>query len=125
METRHSHLKRLYETGSEDDLLLEIGYRISENDHFALPPGTDRLRKNALRWIESIKHKYIKVICRDEKIHGLAEDGYSFALVSAVLALLESIAIGTAASPLAVLICKRGIQKLCAEEWKVSGFQGS
>jgi hypothetical protein len=70
-----------------------------------------------LEWCETNKQRLKRIICSNQDVRQLAKDGFSVELVAAVLALLESLSLGTAASPLAVLLCKRGLTDLCSEVW--------
>lgn len=102
---------------SEDELLAEIGLALSESDLMALPESAKHLRKKASQWIVASWDSITSQICANQIIRQLAEDGFSAELVSAVAALLESLSLGSAVTPLAVLLCRRELKHICRDYW--------
>lgn len=103
---------------SEEDIVLEIGAILSSRTLGAFPPSDEELRKIANEWISKNIKSCQEVICKNDTVSQLASSGFSSELVATVAGLLESLSLGTAASPLVILLCKRGLQNLCNEIWK-------
>jgi hypothetical protein len=111
-----SDVKQLFQK-SEDELLVEIGHILSKNDLTALPRPIEELKDGATRWIQANWESIKRQLCSNQTIRQLAAKGFSAELVAMVLALLEKLSLGTAVSPLAVLLCKRGLQGMCSDYW--------
>lgn len=100
-----------YLSRSEEELLVELN-KIVFHDPTALPSTKETIdRVNS--WIKSNRKKLSNILCTNKKIRDLAEGGFSYELVITVFAALEAYHFGTAASPLAVLICKKGLAEYC------------
>jgi hypothetical protein len=104
-------------TMNEDQLLATIGERLEKLELRAVPPRLEVLKQRAEKWLRANRDKLRKLLCHNQKVRHLAKNGFSADLVVAVLALIESLSLGTAASPLAVLLCRRGITSLCEDIW--------
>ena len=59
-----------------------------------------------------------KSICSSDAVRRASEGGSDPELAAAVAGAIESFVMGTALSPLAALMCKRGVNNLCQEHWK-------
>ena len=105
----------MYANQDEDSLLLEIGRAISISDQNALPPTESNLRKQAERWIGGQSERLRDILCSNQAVRSFSKSGFSNELVLEVIVLIESLAYGVASAPLAVLLCKRGIEKLCKD----------
>jgi hypothetical protein len=103
---------------SLEELETEIGKQLAIEELGALPPSLAGLRERGERWARANVGKLKAVVCGNETVRDLAAQGFSAELVNAVLGLVETIVLRTAVAPLAVLLCRRGLQVMCAEEWK-------
>ena len=102
---------------SQDELLVEVGRALCAGDLTALPQTPQQLKNRASRWIDANWETIKSRICSNKDVRQLAKDGFSAELATAVLAMLESLSLGTSVTPLAVLLCKRGLQKICSDCW--------
>lgn len=109
-------LRRDLFDAADDELLLEFGIGLSGGVG-AFPLPDDEYRKKAREWLEKRVEEAKRVLCRNNTIRHLSKDGFTAELVAAVAALLESIVVGTAAAPLAILLCKQGVVGLCSGIW--------
>lgn len=103
---------------SLEELETEIGKRLAIEELGALPPSRSALRERGERWAKANVGKLKATICGSKRVRDLAAEGFSAELVNAVLGLVEAAVLGTAAAPLAVLLCRRGLQIMCADDWK-------
>jgi hypothetical protein len=103
---------------SLEELETEIGKQLALEELGALPPSLAGLRERGERWVRANAGKLKASVCGNKTVRDLAVQGFSAELVNAVLGLVEAIVSGTAAAPLAILLCRRGLQVMCSEEWK-------
>lgn len=104
---------------SEDELYFAIGKALVEDELGFLPPNVKGLEERGRRWFNSRIDSIQQAVCFNETIRGLASNGFSSELVAAVAGLVEALSLGSAASPLVILLCKKGLNELCQEHWKV------
>jgi len=104
-------------SSTEDELLLDLGRALTEEDLGALPQNLDALRERSTRWLNARKTQLQSLICKSEKVQQLATTDNSLELLVAVIDVLESATLGTSAAPVAAILCKRGLRKLCAAHW--------
>ncbi|WP_438423275.1 hypothetical protein [Aquimarina macrocephali] len=97
---------------SESELILELD-RIVFDDFTATPKSPEEVKGRLEAWLSSKKVELKEIICKNNSIKHLRTNEENLALVTAVFAALEASLFGSAASPLAVLLCKKGIDKLC------------
>lgn len=102
----------------EEELLIEIGKAILPSSLNALPRSRREILELSNRWVSVQTDKCRHLVCSNATIKELSDDGFSSQLVAALIALLETITIGTATTPLAILLCRRGIKHLCKDEWR-------
>lgn len=102
---------------TEDELLEILGRHLVQDEVPALPLSGKELRRIASDWLQSNSETLRACICTNKQVQELARTGFSADLLVAVLALVESLAFGTAASPLVVLLCRRELGSLCRNEW--------
>jgi len=112
MEIRYD----LLET-SERELEREIGRALTAGRAGALPLSAEELEAIARQWIGSRTERVRQALCGNDTVRRLAAGGFSTELVAAVSALVESLVLGTAGSPLVILLCRRGLRDLCSAEW--------
>ena len=103
---------------SEDDLLELIGKDITANERGALGLSTKQLIERANRWLKANLEDLKTRICGNATVRVCLESGDNTALIGAVSSLIENVCVGTSASPVAILLCRRGIGHLCETEWK-------
>lgn len=102
---------------TDEELLIELGRAIAKEEKHVIPPSKQSLRKKSLRWLEKRTAEIRQIICKDKRVKEFVHNNNSTELLIAVMALLESLAFGSAAAPLAVLLCRRGINTLCKDVW--------
>jgi hypothetical protein len=100
-------------------LLVSIGNALDEDSRAAFPAPVNQLLINARNYINSKLSDYQIVICGNAAIKKLATDGFTTELVAAVIGLIESITISAAVSPVAILLCKKGLLKICDGTWNL------
>src|SRR5688500_7838060 len=94
---------------NEDDLLMEIGKALLSDSADALPRSRQEIIELSRRWVDAQTINCRNILCGNRVIKELGGEGFSSQVVAAVAALLETAAFGTAATPLAFLLCRRGI----------------
>lgn len=98
---------------SEEDLLLAIGLELERQER-RLFEGSDEERRGVAReWIQRHLEACRTRLCASDTVRHLASKGSFPELVAAVSGLLESLALGTAGSPLVIYLCKLGYHRLC------------
>lgn len=102
---------------SEEELLIQIAMELNANEFYAIPPSNKKLLQQARSWIDTKLQSIKEVICTSHKVKDLATNGSTAELASAVLGLIESLSLGTAATPLAAYLCKKTITIICEHEW--------
>ncbi len=102
---------------NEDELLIEIGLALDKDSLDAFPKPIAILKQRAEKFLIVQKKEYQDLICNSKKIQALASEGFTTELVAAVIGLIESITIGAAVSPIAILLCKKGIANFCSVHW--------
>ena len=102
---------------SQDELLVEIGRALAATDLTALPQTPEQLKRHASRWLDTHWEAIRQRLCSNDKVRQLANDGFTAELTAAVLGLLESLSLGSAVTPLAVLLCRRGLRNVCSDHW--------
>lgn len=101
-----------YYSFSESELLVEID-KLVFDDFNATPKALAEAKRRAEAWLSTKKVELSSAVCGNKKILTLRSKGFTLELVMAVFAAIEASAFGSAASPLAVLLCKRGIDNFC------------
>ncbi|MEO3407386.1 hypothetical protein AAFN85_25935 [Mucilaginibacter sp. CAU 1740] len=101
------------------DLLLSIGNALDEDSRAAFPAPVGQLLLNAKNYIHSKLGEYQIRVCGNDTVKELATGGFTTELVAAVIGLIESVTIGAAISPVAILLCKRGVLKICDNTWNL------
>lgn len=102
---------------SEEALLVEIGKAAELAELGALPKSVAQLRQEGQAWVEDQSQKLKKALCGDANIKKAAGEGFSQRLVELVCTALEAAHFGTAITPVAVLLCRRGLSRLCSDAW--------
>ncbi len=97
---------------SEEELYLEIGEFLFKEMN-ALPKSKDEIITLTKGWIEQNNIYFKSKICGNDRISKIRKSGDMIELVSAVMAAIEASSLGSAVSPLAILLCKQGLNKLC------------
>lgn len=105
---------------SEEEILAEIGRVLMADAADALPRSPKELIELARVWSSKQIEKCQAIICPNGLVRELASEGFSVQLAIAVASLIESVTSGSAAIPLAYLICKRGIADFCSNYLNVS-----
>lgn len=105
---------------SEEELLVEIGKRLDRGMVGAFPKPIPILKQRGEKFFQSNLGKCRETICPNKTIQELAQDGYTIELISAVAGLIESLTISVAVTPLAILLCKKGLFSLCQESWNLN-----
>jgi len=102
---------------SESDLFAEIGRELERDQMQAFPQSVELLRRRGERFFASKLAEVRASICPNKTLRTLAAGGVTIDLAQAVLATLETSTLGTAATPIAVLVCRQGLTSLCNESW--------
>ena len=102
---------------NNDELLIKIGVCLEQGSIHIKEPNDDFYKKRASIFLKSILPSMTKKICFNRNIKTLADNGKSVALATAILSLIEGIVAGTAAVPIAVLLCQMGVEKICETYW--------
>jgi hypothetical protein len=102
---------------SEDDLLIEIGKRLTLEETGFLPPNLKAMGERGRRYVAAQTEKLRATVCSSNAVRSAADSGSQAELVSAVAGAIESIVAGTSLTPLAILLSKRGLQNFCEREW--------
>lgn len=102
----------------DEELYAEIGKRLTPAGVcYISAPHPKSFQIKGQKFFFGMQTRLQEIICTSTTIKSLAQKGFSTELVAAVLGLIESLAIGTAATPVAALICKRGLNQLCNKVW--------
>ena len=104
-------------TLDESDLLVETGKGLFEAEFSVAPIPDSVLVERVKRWIRRHAEELQLVICTKPAIQDVAQKGFSGELAMLVAGALESIVAGTAISPLAIYLCRRGLETLCSATW--------
>jgi hypothetical protein len=105
-------MERKYLDFEEEELIFELDSILFDELHLTSKDKEEvRFRINS--WIDTQREHLKELICTINIIKLAQKDEYYFELVACVFGALEAAKLGTATSPLAVLLCKRGIHKIC------------
>jgi hypothetical protein len=101
----------------EEQLLRSIEQALASEELGAAPLSPQQLRKKAREYANAIREKSASAICNNKTIRDLASGGVTGQLVAAVAGVIEALTIRSAVTPLAMLLCKEGLSRLCANTW--------
>jgi len=101
----------------EDELLVLIGNELDSSVH-AVPPSINSLIQAANEWLDNQWSTFQKAICNDKRIRQQSRNSDNTLLVAAVADLLASVITNVSPFTVAVLLVKKGIDTLCASDWK-------
>ena len=101
----------------ENALYVTLGHALGSRSLGVDAADERRLVQRAKAWLAQSSGNWQAAICSDPSVRDLAQGGVTCELVAAVCTILESAALGTAATPLAVLLCKQGLAAYCRTHW--------
>lgn len=104
---------------SEQDLLIRLGKELTADEQRALPLSTQELIERANNWLDVKTTQMRGVVCSNVNVKKYVSDSDYEKLLTTIADLIASVCGGVPAINVSALLIKRGLKKLCAQEWKV------
>lgn len=102
---------------SDDELYAEIGKHLMLEETGFLPSSIKAMQERGQRYLSANLEKLTNAVCLNETVRRTAESGTRTEIGAAIAGAIESFVVGTAVSPVAALLCKRGVHNMCASHW--------
>jgi hypothetical protein len=101
---------------TDEELLTQLGRELWDQTSHAVPPSNRELRSNAKGWLAARRPKFREALCSNESVLAIRENANQVALAGAIADVLSTALGIPAASTVAILITRMGLDRLCAEE---------
>ena len=111
---REQESSRNLQSVNEDDLFLAVGSQLAEAEKFMKPPSVNELIMKGKVWFDLHVERFQSAVCQ-EKVRKLLE-GDEAVLITAIADLIAGIVTGVSPVTVSLLICKKGVRSLCAED---------
>lgn len=101
---------------SDEELLTQLGLELWRQTSHAAPPSKRALKANATAWLAGKLPKIREALCGNETVLAIRANANQVALAGAIADALSAALGIPAASTVAILITRMGLDRLCAEE---------